>query len=435
MTKSFFEGIDPMARNPRLYSPLPSAFFKQNPSTNFHEIEDNLVWDKESPLHSVRFDPSLSLWKRCEKMYNAIIGTHYIETLYDSHKITQSTIDKKSFFYNFCLEKLNFCFLPDELSIENAEIMPFFGAFNVEEYQIGDELKDNTIYLKVNKDEKIHYTLNSSNGEFFPTRIKGEKLIRQTNIATIVKEHYPNKKSFLLYHYNKINNTIMCKFLSSENKIIDYEIDLNELNELIENEPFVVSNQKYGHKSALNAGLYIYDQMQQSYQSGTLAVISNLSDFLNGLPRMESVNPAFQKCILGYLVKKGVINQVEHYVIDEKEIKGQKGLLDYLIFPLIARKINYDAIYYRDKKIESGFEYPIKFILYTPLSNILFLVYLLLEILRMLSGILLTLICAATVVPILHYQLNETGKSSSSHEQNNHTPKFEDTPCASGMTP
>lgn len=434
MTKSFFEGIDPMARNPRLYSHLPSAFFKQNPSTNFHEIEDNLVWDKESPLHSVRFDPSLSLWKRCEKMYNAIIGTHYIETLYDSHKITQSTIDKRSFFYDFCLEKWNFCFLPDEISIVNAEIMPFFGAFNVEEYKIGDTLKDNTIYLKVNEDKKIHYTLNSSNGEFFPTRIKGDQLIKQTEIATRAKETNPNKKFFLLYNYDKINNTIMCKFLSSDNQIINHKINLNELNEMIENEPFVVSNQKYGHKWALNSGLYIYDQMQQSYQSGTLAVTSNLSG-LNGEPITYSVNPAFQQCILGYLVKRGVINQVEHYVIDEKEIKGQKGLLDYLIFPLIARKISYDGNYYRDKKIESGFEYPIKFILYTPLSHILFLVYLLLEILRMLSGILLTLICAATVVPILHYQLNETGQSSSSHEQNNHTPKFEDTPCAPGMTP
>ena len=191
---------------------------------------------------------------------------------------------------------------------------------------------------------------------------------------------------------------------------------------MIENEQSVLSFQKYSYKCALTFNLFFQNRSQQLCQSyvGTMgSAMSNLS----GIPQFELVvDDIFKKCILGYLVQSRTIQSIDHYVISDEHAKGQKGLLDYLVFPLIARKITYDAVYYQNKKIESGFEYTIKFILYTPLVHILTLLNLLLEMLRMLSGILLTLICAVTVVPILHYQLqyskNETKEVSSSLLQN-----------------
>ena len=127
MQKSFVSSINPIARKTSLYSRLPGAFFKQNSSPFFHEIEDKLVWDDESPLHRVRFDSSLSLWQRCIEMYKAIMGTHYVEKLYASHKEKQSTSTNASLFSDFCQEDWIFYFIPDSRSLKNAEILLYLG--------------------------------------------------------------------------------------------------------------------------------------------------------------------------------------------------------------------------------------------------------------------------------------------------------------------
>lgn len=413
MTKYFTESIHPNSRKTNLYSPLPGSFFKEQ---SFHAIEDKLVWDKHSPLDRVRFDPSLSFGERCIEMYKAIMGTHYIERLYLSQKAKQSTQNDASIFSDFCQEDWIFYFIPDDLSVGNAEMFLYLGEYLSikNENETGDALEDNTIHIRNNADGTISYTLKGLNETFFDT---GISLLSRETIPQLIKTmqangHITNKKKVVqLHNYNRENKTINCKFLSDTGYVVSQTIDLNQLENMINDASDVGPQHKYLYKIVLETELFLQKKIQEEEQSG----LGALSNILRREPTMYPLPHAmFKKAILGYLVKSANSTQtIEQYVLDNEKAKGQKGLLDYLIFPLIARNISYNVSYYHNKKIESAFDCSIKFILSLPLVGYIFAVTtMLLEALRIVSAMLLTLICAATIVPILHYQLKHPKKGN-----------------------
>lgn len=417
MTKYFTESIHPNSRKTNLYSPLPGSFFKEQ---SFHAIEDKLVWDKHSPLDRVRFDPSLSFGERCIEMYKAIMGTHYIEKLYLSQKAKQSTQNDASIFSDFCQEDWIFYFIPDRSSVGNAEMLLHLGEYLSikNENETGDALEDNTIHIRNNTDGTISYTLKGLNETFFDT---GISLLSRETIPQLIKTmqangHITNKKKVVqLHNYNREKKTINCKFLSATGDVVSQTIDLNQLENMINDASDVGPKHKYFYKIVLEAELFLQKKIQEQEQSGLGALSNSLGNVLRGQPKMYPLpNEMLKKSILGYLVKNANSTQkIEQYVLDNEKAKGQKGLLDYLIFPLIARNISYNVSYYHNKKIENAFDCSIKFILSLPLVGYIFAVTtMLLEALRIVSAMLLTLICAATIVPILHYQLKHPKKGN-----------------------
>lgn len=414
------------------YSVKPGAHYVGE-SNELHLIQDKSVFDKQGPLHRARHDASLTYFQRCSVMYRAILGIHYPEL-----HITPTDVQTKpapqdaSLLSDFNMDEWDIWQVPGGLEMDRYEFIlyePTYPILNKHPNK-DSSVKENTIYLykegnthkykindyiqdipddirnnAINCMKFIVTSYNNSNEAKLPVKkiIFLQQDEKEVSYSFLDKA---GKKQFIVYQKEALKQVV------KENTGREWAIETNlkfsisgsmwfappatpplELSLIKMSESFAPIGDAFGQLADSLGGA------TEPRRSLVLEATTEALKYLSKLP-----DPSYKRILLYNLFKEGFID------LERKQIaslNGQLGLLDFLIFPLLSRKLSYsiyDLLYRKSESSEASAAFVLKCIAKLPgICDSLVILSVALELLRKTLAVVLTVLCALTVVPVFHF--------------------------------